>query len=640
MGINRRYFFGVAISSLVSALLSRKVAASDNGAATSDVASNSTASITGEKMSDTTGTLTDQDVIDFIASADHVSYAKKNTFMLAAAYNQLQTRNPLNIGAMGDSVVAGFDNTSSDVIPNVNGDGFTIAPVQWPLALQNRLREFTGVMHSVSNYGYSGDTAKYGYDRWTTKPDVSVMHVAYGINDAGGRYGATFEEYLQYLELIFRRLIDWNIAVIFHTTTPIVFNVENVSSEYFSEAARGLCSQYGVPIFDSESTLIYAKFEGVYSDGKHLNAHGYNKYGNAVSAFILSGGWVAGQRKVTGETFVSPGQGAAEIGYVDSVSALNSSSSSASGILNRATGKFTTNGQKKTFTFFMDCEYANISAVGMFDGLKISMCEMLAPSNESDIRHNQSLNKSIVKSNTAKNIIETPPYQVATGRAQASSGELTYIGCLVGRGWKTVSFTATDISQNPAIQLVHIDPCGIDAVSRNQVPAVVMGSAVGIKPLQEYAYAIQVPWIGSSASTLTQPAAASIPSAVYFPCIDGVSPYQSPNAFYSDSLPMELTITSPAGWAKYLIFRVSAAANGFFVAKIGGNNDALQPTSVTFAYAPYDESTGYASLPVDGFRASASDSGLIRINFGSTPASYYSIILTAHAKPGSASVGV
>lgn len=591
-------------------------------------------------MTDTSESPTDQYILDFIASADHVSYAKKNTLMLATAYNQLQTRNPLNIGAMGDSVVAGFDNTSSDVIPNVNGDGFTIAPMQWPLALQNRLREFTGVMHSVSNYGYSGDTAKYGYERWETKPDVSVMHVAYGINDAGGRYGATFLEYLQYLELIFRRLIDWDIAAIFHTATPIVFNVENVSSEYFSESVRSLCSQYGVPIFDSESTLIYAKYEGVYSDGKHLNAHGYNKYGNAVSAFILSGGWVAGQRKVTGETFVSPGQGAAEIGYVDSVSALNSGSSSASAILNRATGKFTINGQKKTFSFFMDCEYANISAVGMFDGLKISMCEILPPSSESDIRHNQSLNKSIVKSNTAKNIIETPAYPVATGREQASAGELTYIGCLVGRGWKTISFTAIDASQNPAIQLVHIKPCGIDDVSRNQVSAVPMGSAVGIKPLQEYAYGIQVPWVGSAGSTLTAPSAASIPSSVYFPCIDGVSPYQSPNSVYSDNLPMELTITSPVGWGKYLIFRISGSANGFYVGKLVGNNEALQPASVTFAYAPYDETTGYIASPVDGFRSSASDSGLIRVNFGSTPASFYNIILTIKVKPGSASTGI
>ncbi|MEZ0534060.1 hypothetical protein [Enterobacter sp. KB-221C9] len=147
------------------------------------------------------------------------------------------------------------------------------------------------------------------------------------------------------------------------------------------------------------------------------------------------------------------------------MSALNSSSSSTSGILNRIKGKFTANGQKKTFSFFMDCEYAKVSIVGMFVGLKISLCEPLAPSNENDIRNNQSLNKSVVKSNTAKNIIETPPYPVATGRAQASSGELTYIGRLVGRGWRTVSFTAVDTSQNPALQLLHIKPCGVDQVS-------------------------------------------------------------------------------------------------------------------------------------------------------------------------------
>jgi hypothetical protein len=117
-------------------------------------------------------------------------------------------------------------------------------------------------------------------------------------------------------------------------------------------------------------------------------------------------------------------------------------------------------------------KYAKISTEGMFVDLKISLCEPLAPSNENDIRNNQSLNKSVVKSDKAKNIIETPPYQVATRRAQASSGELTCIGRLVGRGWKTVSFTAVDTSHNPALQLLHIKPCGIDQVSSNQTAAI------------------------------------------------------------------------------------------------------------------------------------------------------------------------
>lgn len=77
-----------------------------------------------------------------------------------------------------------------------------------------------------------------------------------------------------------------------------------------------------------------------------------------------------------------------------------------------------------------------------------------------------------MKSDKAKNIIETPPYKVATGRARASSGELTYIGLLVGRGWKTVSFTAVATSHSPALQLLHIKPCGIDQVSSNQTAAI------------------------------------------------------------------------------------------------------------------------------------------------------------------------
>ncbi|WP_156369743.1 hypothetical protein [Enterobacter sp. EGD-HP1] len=61
---------------------------------------------------------------------------------------------------------------------------------------------------------------------------------------------------------------------------------------------------------------------------------------------------------------------------------------------------------------------------------------------------------------------------------------------------------------------------------------------------------------------------------------------------------------------------------------------------MTFAYAPYDEITGYENPPLDGVRASSPDAVLIRINFGGTAVSFYNIILSVQKKIGSASTEI
>lgn len=213
--------------------------------------------------------------------------ALKNARALTAAHNKMRSGQALRICCQGDSMTAGYDVSSADKVPADNGDWATHAAVTYPAALRYLLGLSTGTVHTVLNQGYSGDTAKQSYNRWTVNPNVDVVHLMLGINDAGGVAGANFEEYTQYMELLIQRFISWGAGVVLHTTTPQL-NSTATGGARFGQAIRALASAYKCPVFESDTVVLYSRQAGVYSDSTHFNTQGYNKYGNAVAAFIMA----------------------------------------------------------------------------------------------------------------------------------------------------------------------------------------------------------------------------------------------------------------------------------------------------------------------------------------------------------------
>lgn len=69
-------------------------------------------------------------VIDGILKSD---YAMRNARALGTAYVKLQKGSSIKICCVGDSITAGHDTTSPDVIPSPSGNPFTVAPIQYPV---------------------------------------------------------------------------------------------------------------------------------------------------------------------------------------------------------------------------------------------------------------------------------------------------------------------------------------------------------------------------------------------------------------------------------------------------------------------------------------------------------------------------
>ncbi|WP_429921257.1 SGNH/GDSL hydrolase family protein [Lelliottia nimipressuralis] len=130
---------------------------------------------------------------------------------------KLMVGEAVKIICQGDSITAGYDVTSSDKVPPTNAEHNTNAPITYPDALQQFLSESASGVITVVNEGISGQTAKMGYNYWTTNPGGDVVHLMYGLNDAGGAASATYDEFIDYMGRMIRRYIDWGFGVVVHT---------------------------------------------------------------------------------------------------------------------------------------------------------------------------------------------------------------------------------------------------------------------------------------------------------------------------------------------------------------------------------------------------------------------------------------
>ncbi|MEM7874843.1 GDSL-type esterase/lipase family protein, partial [Morganella morganii] len=223
----------------------------------------------------------------YLPGATSATYRYKNLKLLSEANKKLKSGEVLRIVCVGDSITAGYDQTSPDRVPADNGDWATHASIQYPSHMQSVLNGLTGAKVTVINRGHSGDTAKLSYNRWTDNPDANVAHIMLGLNDSDGVAGATFEEFSDYLELVIRRYIDWGCGVVLHTPSAKQFDNTNHPANFFGQHGISLAQVYGCPVFNAHEVNQHSLYTGVYSDSTHFNAAGYARLGDAVSAFIM-----------------------------------------------------------------------------------------------------------------------------------------------------------------------------------------------------------------------------------------------------------------------------------------------------------------------------------------------------------------
>ncbi|EOG2801606.1 GDSL-type esterase/lipase family protein [Salmonella enterica] len=553
-------------------------------------------------------------VIDGILKSD---YAMRNARALGTAYVKLQKGSSIKICCVGDSITAGHDTTSPDVIPSPSGNPFTVAPIQYPGRVQYNINRYTSAPCKVINRGYSGDTAKSSYERWTTNPDVDVVHVMLGINDAIGYYSATFDEYCQYMELIVRRYIDWGAGVCLHTATAQTFNNLNNISTHYTNYIYNLAKEYGCPVFESEGELQYCNYADIYSDGIHFNKSGYAKYGDAVSSFILSGGWIGRNKKVNSYTSMQTGRASEGIGFYNKNSGLTIDFAN-SYVFNGAVTAIDKNNGIASWHFFCDCEFANVYLIGDIGaGMRIGIS-----SPEANAAGNMPYNQFQIKSNTNERLLETSFY--TTAERTAANGTKSYAGSLVGRGWKTIYVEGIGARSEVAyLNYIIIEPTQPN--NSSQTADSLYSDGVTLHKGQDDVVVINKPYASRSTSGYEVPAATSL-GLVRIPLPNALRGFASNNLYY-DSRCVHVTIKTVGsqntelmanGITQLIIYRDSATTIKCEVER-KTSTLCIEPTSVGLYSTNQDGSGGSATFP------STMQVGYIDINFVSAATAYFSI---------------
>ncbi|EPN9529480.1 GDSL-type esterase/lipase family protein [Cronobacter malonaticus] len=524
------------------------------------------------------------DIYLSINGAISANYRLKNQKLLGLANKKLQAGEALKIVCVGDSITAGYDVNSADKIAADNGDWATHAPIQYPLQVQTQINFYTAATATVINRGYSGDTAKSCYNRWTTNPSANVAHVMLGINDALGSNGSTFDEYFDYMERIIRRYIDWGCGVVLHTVTAKTFNNIDDPSTYFTQSLRTLAEVYGCPVFDSEEVHQFRLYSAVHSDRTHFNKTGYALYGDAVTAFILSGGWVHQFRKVNSLTMMQTGRSSEGIGFFSKGANLATDLSN-SYLTNGSVGAIPANTSGVvSYHFYMDCDIANISIIGNVTDCLLSLSRTYDGGDSAS-------NRLTIKAIQNRRIFETTQVIVQAGRS--GSGRNTLAGTLVGRGWKTV-FVQFDGRQtvDRYVQGIVIDP-----IRASEATQLNFGN---FRKAKDDVLVVQLPSYSPTGTAATPPSAVSISGDQYFPLPDGLYPFVGPAGSFFDSAPVYVTIETfgssdaanhPNGITQFILRRAGTSTTLTIEKVYSTATASVIPTSAGIGSSAYTENT-------------------------------------------------
>ena len=226
-----------------------------------------------------------------------VTPERKSTNLLATAAYKLRNEKKLTICCLGDSLTYGYDIYSEDRLDGnvygINGSKVDRAKKQYPESMQGFLRAAYGSEEiNVINRGYSGDTAATAYDRWKTPSGADVTLIMLGTNDANSSWGTkvAVNEFIDnYRKLIERELL-WGSAVVI-CMPPATADGRNIATDTYGQSLISLAQEYNLEVIDVKSFVDgYEKSTaeyGIYSDGTHFNAKGYEIIGARMSAVFL-----------------------------------------------------------------------------------------------------------------------------------------------------------------------------------------------------------------------------------------------------------------------------------------------------------------------------------------------------------------
>jgi lysophospholipase L1-like esterase len=551
-----------------------------------------------------------------------------NAKLLGIAWQKFANGDAVTVVTQGDSVTAGYDVTSADVVAGDGGDlgGPTHAPITYPSALDTMLNSLSDSTVTIIKQAKSGDDAAESFARYPVNPNADVTHFMFGINDASA-YGV--DVYIDNMEALIKRSIAWGSGVVIHSTTAVNFNNRQEDSILYAQAVEKLAKQYNCPYFDSELVHQYSLYDGVYSDGIHFNKQGYHKLGRAVGSFILAGGWARESEMVNGYYSQQAGRQSRAIGFhkKGTVTFLNDETNSY--LVNGGGAVMAANAAcAVSFSFRQSSEYMAVSCVGLLTSVVFGIANIASESlAQYSNRGTDSLNRITAKSRSARGITETTGLQILPSRG-SQQGQQSLLGYSVGKGWKTITFTL-DGSQASA---KFVSGLILNEVSAKQAQQTAQQGQGGVYTLPE-SYNIKFPYWNITDDTSALVSNGQIPAEVQVPFPDALRTWISDNqGYFFDALPVQVDVTKyqSSGFYRFILQRDNSSSTSFAVHTLHNTNaDVL----LTGAEVKAIDSAGaqQARLPNN------QEDAVLILKFTNAVNAYYDITVTAQAKQGQGS---
>lgn len=416
-------------------------------ASTGGIGASAWIEVTGEELRDELaansgasqiGTSDGKTVQQWIIANDSANYRARNIQKLAWVDKQVHSRGSIKVLFQGDSMTAGYDTTSTDIVPANNGDWATHASMTYPQRFMSYLPEQSGCSVTGVFRAISGHTAIQSYNEpaWQSNPNCDVAILMLGLNDAGGVAGSTEEIYMEYMEKLIRRFIDWGMGVVVQTCSNGGQGSGGVVANLWAKRMRMMAHTYGCAYFNANEVQYYRHNGAVQSDGGHFNSMGYAIHGQMLASMFMAGGLLPTYRPLTNEITTWPGRLDDSVGYCDSRGNVSLGRSDGAQTRQKIVGQIPANQfGVMTFSFYLDAEAAHIS------GHIVGTGPVYVAADTSNWWNNRAQDYYSTADNQATTFACQPQAgsTVGTELSPNYSAMNKFVGRILGRGWKTIT---------------------------------------------------------------------------------------------------------------------------------------------------------------------------------------------------------
>lgn len=365
-------------------------------------------------------------------------YRDRNIAKLSEIDFKIKMKIGIKILFQGDSLTAGFDETSTDTNPPSGEDWARHARVTYPSRMMEYLAEQGGVNTTGSVVrAISGYTVVQALSReeWLSNPGCDIAIIMYGQNDQAG----SISDYMAGMRELIERCIDWGMAVVVCVTSGGGFSIDRRKAKIYSEYAKMVSDTYGCACFNANE-IFYNKYAGaMLSDSLHYNSNGYAKHGEAIASMLLSGGLSPNYKSVKSETFMFPGMLSENCSVIDVYDNVDTSVSAGAYTLQGVTGAINAaNYTVLSFNFYLDSEAAEVDLSGSWQNAAKLTCIMTGQPTMASPPVYYQYNKSKA-SQLSHQSEQTGLLSLSTYGDISNNGITKRLGKLVGKGWKTIT---------------------------------------------------------------------------------------------------------------------------------------------------------------------------------------------------------